>query len=475
MIKSRSRTNVCIQGLGFVGAAMAVAVANAKSSDGIPIFNVIGVDQDTEEGRQRVSMFTQGMFPFKTIDQNLIDTFNDCHSRGNLHATTDPEVYREAAIVVIDIPLDASMSDGVPTFDTEHLEQSFRCVVERVPSEALILVETTVPPGTCEKILKPILLEQLSERGLASNSVHLAHSYERVMPGENYLKSVTNFWRVYAGTTAKAGDVCEEFLSSVIDVEQFPLRRLSSTTASETAKLLENTYRAVNIALIDEWTKFSDSIGIDLFEVLAAIRVRPTHSNIRAPGIGVGGYCLTKDPVFAPAAARQIFNLPELDFPFAMLSMKVNREMPLHTFDTLTKLLQGKLSKKRVLLLGVSYRPGVDDTRSSPVETLFRKLNQAGSEIECFDPLVSTWKELNLSLSEDMPAAASFDAVVFTTGHEQFRSLNVIDWLNGCRPVVLDAVDVISREHRNACKDAGILVECIGRVEQSSESPHAHL
>jgi nucleotide sugar dehydrogenase len=324
-------------------------------------------------------------------------------------------------------------------------------------------VETTVPPGTCERVLRPVLIEELDERGLEDSAVHLAHSYERVMPGKNYLESITHFWRVYAGASPQAAIACEAFLSSIIDIESYPLTRLSSTTASETAKLMENTYRAANIAFIDEWTKYAEAVGIDIFEVIDAIRVRPTHSNIRFPGIGVGGYCLTKDPAFTPAAAYQLLDHQDLDFPFSRLALQVNQAMPLHTMARLTGLLGGSCLEKKILLLGVSYRQDVGDTRYSPVETLAHALLQAGAEVKAFDPFVTEWLEMDWQLPSQLPSPMSFDAVVFATPHRDFMELDLVSWLGDSRPIVLDTVNAVAKPKRDRCRLSGIRIESIGR------------
>src|SRR5262249_19673396 len=156
-----------------------------------------------------------------------------------------------------------------------------------------------------------------------------------------------------SGATPAAADACEAFLSQIINVQAYPLTRLHSTTASETAKVLENSYRAINIAFIEEWGQFAEEVGIDLFEVIDAIRVRPTHNNIRQPGFGVGGYCLTKDPLFAAVAARDLFDREDLAFPFSSRAVEVNARMPLRTLDRVRNLLGGSLTGRRLLLLGV--------------------------------------------------------------------------------------------------------------------------
>lgn len=455
--------HVCIQGIGFVGAATAVAVAHARAENGSFRYQVTGVDRDTPQGRERVEALRRGVFPFPTADSTLRETLARAHQEGNLSATTDESVYESADIVVIDVELDILFQDEQPQLQMRRFEEAVRAIARRIPEGALVLVETTVPPGTCEKIVAPILGKALRQRGLGEQAVYLAHSFERVMPGEKYLESITHFWRVYAGATNEAADVCETFLSSIVDVERFPLTRLSTMTASETTKVMENTYRAVNIALIDEWTKYAEVVGIDLYEVIDAIRVRPTHSNIRVPGLGVGGYCLPKDPAFTPAAVRQLFNIESLDFPFSRLAMQVNQAMPTHAFERLEELLDSELKDKSILLLGISYRQDVGDTRYSPVESLVRALETHGAHVMAFDPYLEYWPEMDRPLPNKLPDANKFDAVVISTPHTQFFELDLLTWLGNAQPVILDTVNTISKRQRQRCRAVGIRIESVGR------------
>lgn len=440
-----------------------MAVAGARARDGTVLYQVTGVDRDTPQGRERVESLCRGVFPFPTADAKLCEALARAHETGNLSATTDESVYGSADVVVIDVALDIQFQDIRPQLQLKGLEEAIRGIARRIPKGALVLVETTVPPGTCEKVLAPVLNDELLQRGLEEDSVHLAHSFERVMPGNAYLESINNFWRAYAGTTDEAADVCEAFLSSIVDIEKFPLTRLSSMTASETAKVMENTYRAVNIAFIDEWTKYAEIVGIDLFEVIDAIRVRPTHSNIRFPGLGVGGYCLTKDPAFAPAAVRHLFGNENLDFPFSRLAMQVNQAMPTHTLGRLKSLLNGELDQKSILLLGVSYRQDIGDTRYSPVEIIARALEANGACVTGFDPFLNRWPEMDRSMPISLPKASGFDAIVITTPHREFLELNLEKWLGKARPVVLDAANVINRDQRQRCRVLGIRIESVGR------------
>ena len=456
------RKTVCVQGLGFVGSAMATAVTLAEARDGEALYNVIGIDLPTPAGEKRVAAINDGRFPFETSDPKLGPAVARGRARGNLRATTNPAVYAQADILVVDVHLDIPFRDDEPQLQFEEFEQALRAIGSRMQPNALVIVETTVPPGTCERVVVPVLVEEFRKRGLDPDRLLVAHSYERVMPGKDYLDSIINFWRVYSGHTERAADLCEAFLSDVVNVKDYPLTRLASTTASETAKVMENTYRAVNIAFISEWTRYAEQVGIDLFEVVRAIQKRPTHANIRYPGLGIGGYCLTKDPTFTPAAARQLFGLA-LDFPFSRLAVTESAKMPNHGVARLTELLGGSVAGKRILLCGLSYREDVADTRYSPSENVYRELIGRGAWVAVHDPFVTWWEELDCAVPDALPRPDDFDAVLFAIPHAQYRELDLAEWIGdqGCT-LVLDAFLVFTAAQRKAFRAQGIRIEAIG-------------
>ena len=452
---------VCVQGLGFVGSAMATAVAIASDDYGELIYDVVGVDLPNKIGNSRVSSINKGKFPFSISDDSLLLAVSKAHKNGNLRATTDQNEYSQADIVVVDVHLDIPYLDNEPQLTFTGFVDAIKVIGQRVSPGTLIIIETTVPPGTCEKVVVPTLRTELEKRQLDPDCVHVAHSYERVMPGDNYLDSIVNYWRVFSGYTEKAGDLCEEFLTNVVNVDDYPLTRLTSTIASETAKVMENTYRASNIAFIDEWTKFAETVGIDMFEVIEAIKLRPTHSNIRFPGLGVGGYCLTKDPTFTPAASKQLFN-KTIDFPYSKMAVKINHEMPLHTVQRLISLLGSPLKGRRILVCGVSYREDIGDSRFSPSEILVRELIREGADVSCHDPYLTYWDELEQVLLKQLPAPADYSAVIMAVPHKQYRKLTLADWAIGTE-LVLDANSVFNKEQRSLARMKGIKVESIGR------------
>jgi len=343
------------------------------------------------------------------------------------------------------------------------LRRAITTLGDWLPAGALVIVETTVPPGTCERVVAPVLQERLRARGVEPDSVLLAHSYERVMPGAAYLDSIVNFWRVYAGLTPAAADACETFLQKIIDTKRFPLARMPNMRASEMGKVMENSYRATTIAFVEEWSRLAEKIGVDIFPVIDAIRVRPTHSNFRQPGFGVGGYCLTKDPLFGGIAARELFALPDLSFPISELAVTINRRMPLETLRLLREEWDGSVAGKKVLLLGVSYRPDVGDTRHAPAELFVRAAQKEGAVVDAYDPLVSHWRELSSELPTRLPAAAGYDAVVFTSSHAEFTALDLPAWLGDSRPLLVDANRVLSVAQLEAVRERRLPFRSIGR------------
>lgn len=445
------RKTVCVQGLGFVGAAMALAVASARDEQGEPLYNVIGVDIPNEAGHRKVMSINDGIFPFENSDKKLEEAQKEAYHNGNIWAVTDNEVFALADIVVVDINLDIRYgSKKEPILDLTLFEAAMHTLGSYIREGTLVIVETTVPPGTCERIVKPVITQEFAVRGLDPEKVFIAHSYERVMPGENYFDSIVNFWRVYSGINVESADKCQSFLESVIRTDKYPLTRLQGTTSTEIAKVLENSYRATTIAFMEEWGRFAEAVGVDMFEVIDAIRMRPTHSNMRQPGFGVGGYCLTKDPYFAPLAAKEIFGIEGMDFPFSTSAVQINNAMPLVSLNKIEELLDGSIEGKRLLVLGVSYRQDVGDTRYSPTEIFVREAIRRKAEVVCQDPLVSDWIEMELPVLSEIPEFRGFDAVVFTVQHKQYLEIDFESVAIEDGTLIFDANCVLSKEQRQA-------------------------
>jgi UDP-N-acetyl-D-glucosamine dehydrogenase len=466
---NQGREVVAIQGLGFVGSAMVAALAKARHADGNPRFAVIGVDLADDRNRLKIEAVLRGESPVVSSDQSLASAFKAGLGTGNLTATSDATAFTLANVVVIDVNLDVRK----PSSDLlryEVVDGPFRraigTIAEHITEDTLVVVETTVPPGTTERVVIPMIEDSCRRRGLDASRIHVAHSYERVMPGARYLASITDFHRVFAAGTDVARKSVRQFLESFINTRDFPLFELESPTASELAKVLENTFRAVNIALIQEWSELAQAAQVDLFKVIDAIRVRPTHRNIMMPGFGVGGYCLTKDALLADWGGRTHWQSPR-HLDMALEALAVNDAMPLHTFRLINELIPD-LTDCRVLILGVSYLNDVADTRSSPTAILYDALRVHGANVSVHDPLVAKWEEKGIVIDcrlDSLESLRKQDALVVAVRHKEYLGLRAADLLSYFPDlrVVVDANNVLSDETARDLAGTGVAVAGVGK------------
>lgn len=467
--RALGRSVVVVQGLGFVGLAVAAVVASARTAEGLPRYFVIGVDQATSAGYWKVTQLADGRPVVNSPDERLPRLLREavCET-GNLRATVAEAAYSLADIIVIDVHLDVRdrtvAEVGEIELDLDAFRAAVRVVGRHMRADALVLVETTVPMGACALIVQPVLEAERRERGILI-PVQLAHAYERVMPGPGYVDSIRRFWRVYAGVDEPSAARAREFLASFTETSEFPLTQLADPMASEMAKLLENSYRAVNIALIHEWTLLAEELGVNLFDVVSAIRKRQgTHDNMKTPGFGVGGYCLTKDSLLAQWSASSLHGT-EVTLQLTLEALRINHAMPLHTLDLLRRLAGGELRGRRVLIAGVSYLPDVGDTRNSPAELLADRLLREEADLLAHDPCIACWPErAHVRLTANLKSALAWaEAIVFAVPHRSYRALSTAELLRDVQapPLIVDAQNMLSDTdaatlHAAGCRLAGV-------------------
>lgn len=467
----RSGTVVVVQGLGFVGSAVAAVVSAARDDAGSPRHFVIGVDLATPAAFWKVAKMNAGQVAFASPDPELSALIHEgANVARNLVATAVADSYALADVIVVDLPFDAADRFELSASDIavrlQPFEAGLRTVAEKMKPDALVLVETTVPVGTCERIVRPLMESVRKSRGI-DVPMRLAHAYERVMPGPRYVDSIRRFWRTFAGIDAASASSAREFLSSFIDTSAYPLCELHDTKASELAKVLENSYRAVNIAFIYEWTLFAEEIGVDLFEVVNSIRIRRgTHDNMRFPGFGVGGYCLTKDSLLAQWSATELLDTGVV-LQMTLDALRINQEMPLHTRDLLLQLTGGTLAEVPVTIAGVSYIAEVGDTRNSPTEILADALEEMGVALTVSDPCLGRWEERPnvLFLSDFAESVRGARAIVFTVPHRSYTELAADDLLKAAPSLqyVVDAFNVIGDETAEHLRSRGVRVAGVGK------------
>ena len=462
--KNQNKEVVVVQGLGFVGAVMSIVVSNSKKKN----YAVVGVDR--KQNIDIINDINNGIFPIKSSDPKIEEYFQKSIEKENFFATYDTSAYSYASVIIVDINLDVqkiSDSNGnLNSFnvDLNPFKNAIRTIGKNCKEDTLILVETTVPPGTCMKVVKPIIEEELIKRKLSIDKIKIGHSYERVMPGPEYINSIKNFYRVYSGVDENSAVETEKFLKTIISTAEYPLTRLVNTNATEMAKVLENSYRAMNIAFAVEWSRYAEEAGVNLYEIVDAIRMRPTHSNLMYPGIGVGGYCLTKDPLLASWAKINHFNSNN-NLGQSEKGVKINDKMPHYAFEFMKKVFDlDSLANKKVLLLGVSYRSDVGDTRYSPVEPFYLNCVENKALVDTHDPYVQYWEEINIKVSQDLNEKLdmTWDIIVFSTAHSDYKDPKVISKISKmCDVKVLDTLgileekDIVELNKRNKVKVLG--------------------
>ncbi len=428
--RAGGREIVVVMGVGFVGAVMAAIVADTvDNKTGQPSKFVIGMQRPSARSFWKIPLLNRGISPVKAEDPEVDPMIARCvNEKKTLIATYTYEVLKLADVVVVDVQCDYIKEDlgNVRSGQTDMvaLESSLHVIAKHIPADALVLIETTVAPGTTEQVAYPIMKKEFKKRGIKSDPL-LAHSYERVMPGRNYVASIRDFWRVCSGINEKARERVVKFLTEVLNTEKYPLTVMDRPIESETAKIVENSYRATILAFLDEWSLYAERNGVDLIKVIKAIKVRPTHSNIIFPGPGVGGYCLPKDGGLGLWAYKHILGFEDDIFKITPMAIDINDTRGLHVGQLVRDALRNMgqpIAAADVLVLGAAYREDVGDTRYSGSEIVIRKLTEMGAEIKVHDPYVEHWWEFE---QQDSYPAAGQSKARFFRSQEKLKEIRI--------------------------------------------------
>jgi nucleotide sugar dehydrogenase len=466
--RSKNREIVVVMGVGFVGSVMAGVVADSVDpASGQPTKFVIGMQRPSTRSFWKISYLNRGLAPVEAEDPEVAPLIRRCVlEKKTLLASFTYEVLSLADVVVVDVQCDyhketfGDVKQGHA--DIAALESSLRTIGEKIKPECLVLIETTVPPGTTEYIAYPIIKKTFQKRGLEDSEPLLAHSFERVMPGRNYVASIRDFWRVCSGINDTARDRVTKFLSDVINVDEFPLTVLDRPIESETCKIVENSYRASILAFLDEWSVFSERNGVDLLKVIDAIKVRPTHSNIIFPGPGIGGYCLPKDGGLGVWAYQTLMGFEDDIFKITPLSIDINDSRGLRAAQLVRDALRnmGKIvAACKIAVLGASYRQDVGDTRYSGSEVIVRKLTEMGADVVAHDPYVKHWWEME---KQDTYPAPGHSMARFFRNQDKLSEMNMTKTLAETLRSA-DALVIAVRHHDYLALDPDDIVGMAGK------------
>ena len=508
LAREEGKEIVVVMGVGFVGAVMAAIIADTEDKKGNPNKFVIGCQRPSTRSYWKIPLLNRGESPIKAEDPEVDELIKRCVlEKKTLVATHTSDCLKLADCVVIDVQCDYTKNSlgNMRTGETDMaaLEATIRTIGEKISPDCLVLIETTVAPGTTEFVAWPILKKAFAARGINSAPL-LAHSFERVMPGKNYVSSIRDFWRVCSGCDADARERVVKFLTEVLNTDDYPLTVMDRPIESETTKIVENSYRATILAYLNEWSIFAERNGVDLIKVIDAIKVRPTHSNIIFPGPGIGGYCLPKDGGLGFWAYRHILGFEDGSsvFKITPLAIDINDTRALHVAELTRDALRNLgryIAGADVLLCGASYRQDVGDTRYSGSELVARKLTEMGAEIRVHDPYVEHWYELenqdtypapnhswkrffrnqagllNISVQKDLRASIKgIEAIIFAVPHAPYLELkpeDIVTWA-GRPPAIIDCYGILSDEQIRRYFELGCEVKALGRghIQRIKES-----
>lgn len=409
-IENKAAT-VCVIGLGYVGLPLAIEFAKKQ-------LKVWGLDVDLG----RVAAIQRGESYIPDVDS---EDLADLKERGFLEATAEQSVLGEADVIFICVPTPFTASRAP---DISYIVAAARAIATRLRPGKLVILQSTTHPGTSEEDVLPILESSGLKAGV---DFHLAFSPERINPGDRQ-HTVGNTPKVIGGLTAECSEMARLLFSHISS----EILVVSSPRAAEMSKLLENIFRSVNIALVNELAKLAERMGIDIWEVIRAASTKPFGFMPFYPGPGVGGHCIPVDPYYLSWKAR------EYDFytKFIELAAEVNQSMPYHVVEVVSRGLNrvGKcLQGARVLVLGVAFKKDIDDARNSPAERIIELLLDAGADTSYNDPYVPEFAvgadafrrqqtELR-SVTLDDETLNESDCVVIVAAHSAYDYQRIVD------------------------------------------------
>ena len=398
---------ICVIGLGYIGLPTSAMFAQAG-------LDVVGVDVN----ERAVKLLNQGQIHIE--EPGLGELIKQMVEQGKFRAQLEPE---EADAFIIAVPT-PNKNDEYKSCDLTYVETAIRNIMPYVKKGNAIIVESTIGPRTVDDFVRPIV----EEKGFViGQDIYLAHCPERVLPGQ-IIREMTENNRIVGGYTQKCTEVVAELYKTFVQGE---IIKTDAKTA-EMSKLMENTFRDVNIALANELAKVCNHLQINVLDVIEMANKHP-RVNIHQPGPGVGGHCLAVDPYFivekAPELARII-----------SLARETNCSMPHYVVDKIDEMTQG-MENPKIAILGITYKGNIDDMRESPAMEVVEELDHKGYNLAIHDPHVVTDK-LDLVALEEVVADA--DLAVILTDHDEFKVMDLVKVATLMRtPIIFDTKNIL--------------------------------
>ena len=396
---SNFKQNLGVIGLGYVGLPLAIEAANSS-------LKVVGYDINGD--------VVSNLSKSQSHVEDISDTILEDALKKELFFTSDSKVLGECEYIVISVP--TPLTDYQP--DLSYVEAATKSIAENLKNGQVVILESTTYPGTTIEIVQPIL-ENISKLK-AGEDFYLGYSPERIDPGNNEW-TFKNTPKIVSGIDKKSLEKISKFYELIID----EVVEVSGTREAEMVKLIENTYRQVNIAMVNELAILSDMLDIDIWEVVEAAKTKPFGFQSFRPGPGVGGHCIPIDPKYLSFKTRQVGQ----PVRFVELAQEINNSMPNYVVARISELMNKNeilLKNSKILILGVAYKKDIGDTRESPALDIIESLLEKSVDISFYDPHVDELvvNKCSISSEEKMENLSNYDLILIHTPHTKFHEIN---------------------------------------------------
>ncbi|MBD3408064.1 MAG: nucleotide sugar dehydrogenase [Candidatus Lokiarchaeota archaeon] len=440
-------TKIVVIGMGYVGIPAAALLADVEGYD------VTGLQRRSKRSGWKIDVLNSGKSPFEGDEPGLDELIAKVVKKGTFRVTDDIEILREADIILIDVqtPTDAQ---NMPQYIS--LREVSKNIGQRMKKGAMVVVESTVAPGTTQNVVQKILEKESGMKG--GEDFDLAFSYERVMPGK-LLEFIVNMPRVVGGITPQSTERAFDMYKKIIKKKIYT----TDTLSAELAKTIENAYRDVNIAFANEMALVCESLGVDIYEIIELINARHDR-HMHIPGAGVGGHCLPKDPWLLRFGLYE-YGSWKIEPEFISVARRINNHMPVHLSNLVENALLAKgvsVHDAKIVVLGVAYLENSDDTRNTPAVPLIGSLQTKGAIIVLHDPYVHQWEFTQHEIERDLyECAKDADCLVLVTKHKEYYEAELDKLKSIMRtPIIVDGRNVWQQKE---VEEAGFEYRAIGK------------
>jgi UDP-N-acetyl-D-mannosaminuronic acid dehydrogenase len=445
---------IVVIGMGYVGIPAAVLFADVEN------FSVVGIQRRSKRSGWKIDWLNQGKNPIGGDEPGLSELIQKVVKKGTFRVTDDFSECKDADAILIDVQTPTDHK-GIPYY--KSLKEVSNLIGKNMKPGVLIVIESTVAPGTTENIVKPIIEKESNLK--AGIDFYLAFSYERVMVGR-LLHNIINYPRIIGGINKESTQKAVKIYEKIVKAE---LYKTDSLTA-EVAKVVENTYRDVNIAFANEIALMCESLDIDAFDVRKLVNTLPNDPsnpsanpirNMHFPGGGVGGHCLPKDPWLLKYGVDEYGKI-KVDPHIIVKSRKLNSSMPYHMVKLLNEGLYeagSKIKNAKIAILGVAFIENSDDTRNTPTKDLYEKLSEMNAHPVLHDPYV---RDFEIKFTKNLDSVLeNADAIMLMTKHKEYLNLDLNDLKNKMKTyIIIDGRNVFDKKE---CNENGFIFRGVGK------------